>query len=130
LLLQKEEKIPFYATHPDSTCPMEYGKIPDVGSFLKMFEEATGKTADIIFGKPNGLILELCLTKRDLRFSEVLVIGDRLETDFKMAEVTGALSALVLTGETTREELSELEFNPTFIWESLEDLYNYLKEKG
>ena len=129
LLLQKKEKIPFYATHPDSTCPMDYGKIPDVGSFLKMFEESTGRTADLIFGKPNGLILELCLSKKDVNFSEVLVVGDRLETDFKMAEVTGALSALVLTGETSREELSKLEFNPTFIWESLEDLYNYLKKK-
>ncbi len=128
LLLQKEDRIPFYATHPDSTCPMDYGKIPDVGSFLKMFEEATGRTADLIFGKPNGLILELCLSKKDVSFSEVLVIGDRLETDFRLAEVTGALSALVLTGETKREELSELKYNPTFIWETLKDLYNYLKK--
>jgi NagD protein len=127
LLLQKEEKIPFYATHPDSTCPMDYGKIPDVGSFLKMFEEATGRTADLIFGKPNGLMLELCLSKKDVSFSEVLVIGDRLETDFRMAEVTGALSALVLTGETTEEELSKLKYNPNFIWESLEEFHTYLK---
>ena len=128
LLLQKEERIPFYATHPDSTCPMDYGKIPDVGSFLKMFEEATGRTADLIFGKPNGLILELCLSKKNVSFSEVLVIGDRLETDFRMAEVTGALSALVLTGETTEEELAEMKYNPNFIWENLEEFYTYLKQ--
>ena len=127
LLLQNEEQIPFFATHPDDTCPTEKGDIPDVGSFLKMFEQATGRTADIIFGKPNEIILKLCLSKSNVDFSEVLVIGDRLETDIKMANFVGIKSVIVLTGETMLEDLKKHTTTPTKIWKNLEELYNFLK---
>ena len=53
LYLQREECIPFIATHPDDTCPIDEGRIPDVGSFLKMFKQATGRKPEKIIGKPN-----------------------------------------------------------------------------
>jgi ribonucleotide monophosphatase NagD (HAD superfamily) len=120
--------IPFFATHPDDTCPVEGGKIPDVGSFLKMFEQATSRTADIIFGKPNEMILKLCLGNSQVGFSEVLVIGDRLETDIKMANSVGINSALVLTGETQREHLEKSDISPTLIWQDLEILLKFLNK--
>ena len=126
-LLQKNPQIPFFATHPDLTCPTEEGDIPDVGSFLKMFEAATGRSADIIFGKPNELILEQCISKFNLDFSEVLVVGDRLETDILMANSLGTRSALVLTGDTSAEDLNLMKNGSTLIWEDLGTLYNYLK---
>ncbi len=129
LLLQKEEKIPFFATHPDDTCPVDEGRIPDVGSFLKMFENATGRTADLIFGKPSRLILDLVLSKRNIDVSEVLVIGDRIETDIKMASDSNAKSALVLTGEFSEDKKNTTQFTPTFIWKNLEQLFEFLKTK-
>jgi len=127
LLLQKPERIPFYATHPDDTCPTEEGEIPDVGSFLKMFEQATGRTADAFFGKPSTLILNSCLSKASVKPSKVLVIGDRLETDIKMANSVGAKSALVLTGETTLEDVEKSKMSPTVVWDNLEELYKSLQ---
>jgi len=128
LFLQEKPVIPFFATHPDDTCPVENGEIPDVGSFLMMFKQATSRTADIIFGKPNELILKLCLGKTQVDFSEVLVIGDRLETDIQMADSVGIKSALVLTGETKREDLVKSKVSPTLIWEDLQPLFDFLKK--
>ena len=78
--------------------------------------------------KPNELILKLCLGNLQVGFSEVLVIGDRLETDIKMAASVGINSALVLTGETQREHLERSVISPTLIWQDLEILYEFLKE--
>jgi HAD superfamily hydrolase (TIGR01450 family) len=128
LFLQDESTIPFFATHPDDTCPVDGGEIPDVGSFLMMFKQATERTADIILGKPNALILELCLSKSQVDFSEVLVIGDRLETDIQMANSVGIKSVLVLTGDTKREHLEKNEVSPTLIWDDLQPLYEFLKK--
>ena len=130
LLLQQKDKIPFFATHLDDTCPIDNGRIPDVGSFLKMFEQATGRTADLVFGKPSNLILDLVLKQKNFAKSEVLVVGDRLETDIKMAVNSGVKSALVLTGETKEKDLSNSEFRPDFVWKNLETLYNYLNDKN
>ncbi len=127
LFLQEKPVIPFFATHPDDTCPVEDGEIPDVGSFLMMFKQATDRTADIILGKPNELILKLCLGKTQVDFSEVLVIGDRLETDIKMANSVGIKSSLVLTGETKREDLLKSGVSPTLVWTDLQPLYDFLK---
>ncbi len=74
LYLQREELIPFFATHPDDTCPIIGGKIPDVGSFLKMFEQATGRVPDKILGKPNTSILDLSLNGKNVKKNEVLVV--------------------------------------------------------
>ncbi|NPD88883.1 MAG: HAD-IIA family hydrolase [Asgard group archaeon] len=127
LLLQRDKRIPFYATHADKTCPTDDGKIPDVGSFLKMFKEATNRTPDMVFGKPNDIMIKLSMKGRDIKKSEVLIIGDRLETDIQMANIASTYSALVLTGDSNEKDAYESNFKPTFIWKNLEFLYDFLK---
>lgn len=126
LLLQREERIPFFATHADKTCPIDDGKIPDVGSFLKMFEEATDRTPDIVFGKPNDIMIKSSMKERNIKKSNVLIIGDRLETDIQMANSAEIYSALVLTGDSNENDALETELKPTFIWNNLEFLYDFL----
>lgn len=63
-----------------------------------MFKQATGRKPEKIIGKPNKVMLELSLKGKNVLKSEVLVVGDRLETDIRMAYNTGAKSSLVLTG--------------------------------
>ena len=50
LLLQRPE-VRFFATHPDLVCPSPKGPLPDVGSFLKLYEAATGRVPEIVFGR-------------------------------------------------------------------------------
>lgn len=94
-----------------------------------MFEQATGRKHDKINGKPNKVMLELSLKgKNDLK-SEVLVVGDRLETDIRMAYEAGAKSSLVLTNETTKNDLELSNIQPSVVWENLKFLFDYLSKK-
>ena len=126
ILLQQEPRIPFYATHADKTCPVDGGKVPDVGSFLKMFEEATDRLPDMIFGKPNDIMIKLSMKNKKIGSENVLIIGDRLETDIKMANFAGIHSVLVLTGDSKKLDVENSENKPTLIWKNLEQLYEFL----
>ncbi len=112
LLLQRPE-VRFFSTHPDLVCPSAKGPLPDTGSFIKLYEAATGRLPEIVFGKPNTAILGPLL-KRFER-SEMVMIGDRLTTDKILAENAGIDFILVLSGEATREDLSALERQPTLV---------------
>lgn len=89
----------FYATHPDLTCPTPKGPIPDVGSFLAMFQAACGVSAQVI-GKPESTMVAGALARVGVAAHETIMVGDRLATDIAMARRAGLTSALVLTGVT------------------------------
>ncbi len=95
---------PFLATHPDLICPTDEPTVlVDCGSICACLTAATGRTP-LVFGKPSPtILLDLCERLR-LRPEQMLMVGDRLYTDMKMAREAGVPSALVLTGEATEEE--------------------------
>jgi ribonucleotide monophosphatase NagD (HAD superfamily) len=122
LLLQQNPRLTFLATHGDLVCPTEHGFVPDSGCILLVLEQATGRTPDTIFGKPNPLLLERVTAQ--YRSGEMVVVGDRLYTDRTLARNVGCDFICVLSGEATREqidELSEDEF-PSLIVNDLGDL--------
>ncbi|AXX61078.1 HAD-IIA family hydrolase [Vibrio vulnificus] len=102
--------IDFVATHCDPVCPSEYGPLPDIGVLTSMIEKTTGKSAYKVFGKPNPEVIESLIAREDLSPDEIVMIGDRLYTDIQMANNAGISSILVLSGDTTRDEI-ELEPN-------------------
>ncbi|WP_232699467.1 HAD-IIA family hydrolase [Brevibacillus daliensis] len=110
------------ATNPDRTCPMEDGQIPDTGSFIGAIEGATGKSIDLVVGKPSPIAAELAVKHLDLDYEDCYMVGDRLETDIKMGIDTGMNSVLVLTGISTREMAENGEHRPTYICESIKDI--------
>lgn len=92
---------PFYGTNPDKTFPTPQGLVPGAGSVLAAVVAATDKTP-IVVGKPAPFMLELAAERMELAAGEVLVVGDRLETDVAGGQAMGAHTALVLTGVSTR----------------------------
>lgn len=112
LLLQKPDVL-FLATHPDLVCPSPEGPLPDVGSFIALYETATGRRPQYIFGKPDPAVLSPLLEKYPRE--EMIMVGDRLSTDKKLAENCGIDFALVLSGEATLEDLQKEERQPTVI---------------
>lgn len=93
---------PFFATHPDRTCPTdEPTLLPDCGAMCKLLEHATGRAPDRVLGKPDPLMLRGVMQRHKLEPQELAVVGDRLYTDMAMARSAGAVAILVLTGETT-----------------------------
>jgi len=116
-LLLNNTNIDYIATHEDNVCPTEYGPIPDIGSFISLFETSTNRTPDIILGKPNQVLLESILTK--YKKDEIVIVGDRLYTDKVLAENAGIDFTLVLSGETKRDDLEDLIKFPALVINNL-----------
>ncbi len=75
------------------------GPALDVGPFVALFEEATGKQA-LVFGKPEpGIFLEACRAMA-LRPQDVAMVGDDADVDVAAAKRAGvAKGILVRTGK-------------------------------
>ena len=107
--------LPFLATHPDLVCPTDQPTVlVDCGAICACLTAATGKKP-VVFGKPNPSILTGLLDRLQLKLDELLMVGDRIYTDIKMARDAGVPSALVLSGETQKEHVDSLTIIPDFI---------------
>ncbi len=106
--------LPYIATNPDWVCPTEFGAVPDCGSICFGIKNATGKEP-IFIGKPNPLMPQLAMKKCGVAPEETAVIGDRIYTDVRSGINAGALSILVMSGETTQEILEDSEVKPHLV---------------
>lgn len=116
LLLQTPETL-FLATHPDLVCPSPEGPLPDVGSMIELYATATGRRPQHIFGKPDPEVLAPLLAR--YAKEEMVMVGDRLSTDKKLAENADIDFILVLSGEATRQDLEKEERQPALVLEDL-----------
>ena len=53
---------------------------------------------------------------------QTMIVGDRLYTDILCGYRTGVETALVLTGETTRQEAEACEYGPDYLFSSIGQL--------
>jgi len=121
--------IPYVATHPDFNCPVENGFIPDIGAFMALVEASTGRRPDVVIGKPNQPIVDALAQKTGLPLSQLVMVGDRLYTDIALGR-TGITTVLVLSGESTLQELGESPFRPTYVMENLAELLHTMQTLG
>ncbi len=114
---------PFFATHPDQTCPTNLPTIlVDCGAICACLTHATGVEPLAVPGKPNALMLIGIMKRHGLRAHEVVMVGDRLNTDVALAKNAGTMGVLVLTGASTREDVQRLGIEPDYVMESIEEL--------
>lgn len=118
--------LPYIATHPDMACPTEYGSVPDCGSVCEMLFQATGKRPFVV-GKPKPLMVELAMEKAGFQKHETAVVGDRLCTDILCGLNAGAVSVLVLSGETTPELLEASAEKPDIVLQDAGEIMKYLQ---
>jgi 4-nitrophenyl phosphatase len=104
----------FYGTNPDTTFPTPEGLVPGAGTMLAALQ-AAGGVVPIIIGKPAPFMFELCAERGGLDVREMLVVGDRLETDIAGGQGVGARTALVLTGVSTAEQAAQWQPQPDLI---------------
>ncbi|MCG6568197.1 HAD-IIA family hydrolase [Tessaracoccus sp. ZS01] len=112
-------------TNPDRFCPFPGGRgEPDCAAITAAIEACTGVKCQVSLGKPSALMVEAALGDDEVDLSRSLMIGDRLMTDIQMAIDCGMPSALVLTGESTVDDvLAQPEHNrPTYIVERIDQL--------
>lgn len=120
--------VPFIATHPDFNCPIPGGFMPDIGGMLAFVNACTGKDPDVIIGKPNRYIIESVAEKFHIPLDEIAMVGDRLYTDIAVGKNAGITSVLVLSGETSMEDLKGSDVQPDYIFDTLGDLADALKD--
>ena len=112
-------------TNPDRYCPFPGGRgEPDAAAVVGAIEGCTGTKCEVNVGKPNPIMLQTIMGVVGLDERDCIMTGDRLYTDIRMALDAGMPSAVVLTGETTAEELNgEIEENlPTYVLDRIDRL--------
>lgn len=120
--------VTYWATHPDAVCPYkEDFSLPDAGAFIECINVVTGKKPEFIAGKPNPHMINMFMESQGCLPSEIAVVGDRLHTDIMSAINAGVTSVCVLSGETTKEMLSDSPVKPDFVLDSIKDLYEIIK---
>ncbi len=118
---------PYIATHPDFNCPTETGYMPDIGAMIAFVRASTGREPDVVIGKPNRMILDAVSQKFGFAIPEMAMVGDRLYTDIALGQTSGITTCLVLSGETHPEDLADSEFQPTYTFDHLGSIADWLK---
>ena len=114
------------ATNPDNWCPVGHERTrPGAGATAAYLESSSGRRAYYL-GKPNGYMFHRARKKLAEASmgapSEVVMIGDTMETDIRGAVESGLLSYLVLSGSTTLELVGDYVYQPTRVLQSVAEL--------
>jgi len=108
----------FVATNTDVTFPTDDGPVPGGGAIVAAIAAAT-EVEPVVYGKPNEAFRSVM---RDLADGEVLMVGDRAETDIAMGKAEGWATVLVLSGVTNDAADVPPEYAPDYVLDSIVEL--------
>jgi len=117
----------FIGTNPDTTLPTERGTTHGNGAILAALQTATG-VAPTIIGKPEPLMYQQAMARLQTDPATTAAIGDRLETDILGAVRAGIRSVFVLSGISSREQLTGLDYQPTWVMQDIAEVTQALME--
>ena len=95
---------------------------------MAMVTSSTGRKPDLIIGKPFTPIIESIFEKTGFAPDQIAMVGDRLYTDIALGRA-GITTILVLSGETSKEDISSASHKPDFVLNNVADLYDILSAK-
>jgi len=107
----------FIATNPDPSGPSEAGLVPACGAMAALIEKVTGVKPYFI-GKPNPLMMRTALNYLGVHSENTVIVGDRMDTDIVAGVESGMETILVLSGVTSRQDVSRYPYRPTRILSS------------
>ncbi len=116
----------FFATNADTTLPTELGDVMGNGGTIAALEAVTGVKA-VCIGKPEPILYQQALSTLGTDLTNTVAIGDRLNTDILGAVNAGIRSILVLTGISTKQELQDVDYQPTWVMQDLEEITAVLR---
>jgi 4-nitrophenyl phosphatase len=117
----------FYATNADTTLPTELGEVMGNGGTIAALKAATG-VSPISIGKPQPILYQQAFDILGSDEANTVAIGDRLDTDILGAVNAGMRSLMVLTGVSSKEDIDELGYAPTWIVDDLPAVTELLKQ--
>lgn len=108
----------FIATNADDRLPTEHGYQPGAGACVAGITTAS-RVQPMIVGKPEPLMMRNAAKHMEMEPADVMMVGDRLDTDILAAQRAGMKTALVLTGLTDRAMLVDAEILPDYVFADL-----------
>jgi len=114
------------ATNADRTFPSEEGLIPGSGAIVAALQAATDRSPTVI-GKPEPAMVLRAAELLGIAPCELLVVGDRLDTDVLAGRRAGALTALVLTGVSTLADVRASDVQPDVVIDDLRVLLDTVR---
>ncbi|MFA6531237.1 MAG: phosphoglycolate/pyridoxal phosphate family phosphatase [Candidatus Micrarchaeia archaeon] len=110
----------FIATNKDPTFPVEDGFYPGAGALVEFLEYSSG-VKPFMVGKPNTYMLDLILEDSGLKKNEVIIVGDRVDSDILVGKRAKIKTCLVLSGVTKKADLKKLKKNekPDYVIDSI-----------
>lgn len=113
-----EHGAAFIATNADDRLPHENGYQPGAGAIIAGIEKASRKSP-VVIGKPQPLMMLKAVEHLGCEPGQVVMVGDRLDTDIKAADDAGMVTVLVLTGLTKRSDLAASDVLPDYVFADL-----------
>ena len=108
-------------TNTDLTGPSDQGIIPACRALVAPIEITTGVSAYYV-GKPNPLMMRSAIHRLGVHSEEAAMIGDRMDTDIIAGIESGLDSVLVLSGVTSRENITQYPYRPRIILNGVGDI--------
>lgn len=108
-------------TNPDVTGPVENGIAPACRALVAPIEMATGKQAYFV-GKPNPLMMRTGRKMLGCHSADMVIVGDRMDTDIISGIESGIDTVLVLSGVTSRAAISQFPYRPNCIFDGVGDI--------
>lgn len=117
----------YLGTNMDIVCPVSGGKfIPDCGAICNLISTAVNKRPKYM-GKPNKEMVNIISKKLGISNEKIAVVGDRLYTDIAVGVNANITSICVLTGETKVNDIEKSDIEPTFVFDSIKNIYEIIK---
>jgi HAD superfamily hydrolase (TIGR01450 family) len=121
----------FLATNADPSCVAPDGlEVPHAAAVIGALEASTKRKVELVAGKPSRLAAERAQSRLGRMPSEILVVGDSLDTDVRFACENGMASVLVLTGVAQRDDLADSSWTPGHVLDSIAGLPALLEARG
>lgn len=98
----------FVAANRDDVYPVGPDDVEPGGGAMVAAIETCARTKPILIGKPSPYLYRLILERTGLSPEEILMVGDRWDTDVAGARAVGIRTVLTLTGITQAEELARI----------------------
>lgn len=115
-------------TNNDRQVPTDSGIEPGAGALIAAISFASNQDPEIICGKPNRLMIDVCLDQLDTEPENCMIIGDNPATDIEMGQRAGLTTVLVLSGLVDSDD-PLLEAEPAdYIIDSVGDISTVLRE--
>ncbi len=117
----------YVATNPDLTFPAEDGLLPGAGALQAVITLSAG-VQPVVIGKPEPKLFEMSLRLMP-DSGEVVVLGDRLDTDIEAGMRIGARTVLLLTGVSTRAEAATGDVRPDEIYSDIPEMLRHWRRR-